>query len=359
MEFGNLLPCYSGIDRFSVLTKSEKWLAEYRHYKIKYLQNGLFLNKDYSIPLSQIPEKEIKRLKEIQKRIPLVGFTSTRVQFFNELKVLKFLLSNTKISYRKRRDIHSVCQKYTINFNSSNFDYSASSLKNLIWWSIAQFTFDGTGQEKIASRLYRNRVFINQKIKACPYVQVINRYIEIERFQASSQKNDHASQRNKATLSALKNNSSELSRGLLLKKCKDHSGKNYVALIKVLPNKYTTSEKLKDSITIDPRKTFHFTKKSSNRLHFKNLNERSKRVHAKVAFKAFNEIEDFRKKKKIQKRSWKSARSKFLKRIIVGSGTEPQETDYVIRPNNSLNRNLRLIRPKKNVNKWMIYEIAS
>jgi len=356
MEFGNYLPCYSGIDRFSVLTKTDKWLAEYRHYKIKYLRDGLFLNKDYSIPLSKISAKEKKRLIEINKRIPLIKFTPTRAQFLNEKKVLNKILKESELAYRKRRDCYSVCQRYDLNITEAGLDLSARSMKDIIWWSIGNFTYSGTGQEKIASRISRNRVLVNRKLKSCPYLNVINRHIELKKYEKSSKKGDLAAQNNSALLRKLKGNP-ELSKGLILKEVKKSNGTKYVALIKVLPNNYQTNETIKDLISIDSKKTFRFTKKDSNRLHFKNLNERSKRVHASIAFKAFNEKEDSRKEK--GKRSWNRTKKKFLKEIMIGSGSLVQEYEYIVRPNNSLLRNLKLVSNNNIQVRWLIHENAS
>jgi len=356
MEFGNYLPCYSGIDRFSVLTKTEKWLAEYRHFKIRYLRDGLFNNKDYSVLLSKITDKEKKRLKEIGQRIPLLKFTPTRIQFLNEKKVLTKLLKESKLAYRKRRDCYSVCQRYDLNITDPGLDLSARSIKDVIWWSIGYFTYSGTGQEKIASRISRNRVLVNRKLKTNPYLDVINRHIELKKYDKSFKKGDLAARNNSAILKKLKGNP-EHSKGLIFKKVKKSNGTEYVALIKVLPNYYETNIKIKNQITIDSKKTFRFTKKESNRLHFKNLNERSKRVHANVAFKAFNEKEDLAKGK--GRRSWNISKRKFLKGIMLGSGSNIQEHEYMIRPNNSLLRNLKLFTSNGVQERWLIHEIAS
>lgn len=315
MELG-ILRCYAGIDRYAVLFKADKWLAEYRLLKIKLIKNGSF-EKDHSILLSEISKKDTRTLKTIQKKLGLVNFTKTRVQFLNEKKVLKKNVKESEISYRKKRDLISACEEYQINFQDN--ELSLTDLKNLIWWSIATFTYEGTGQKKIGSRLNRNRVLINRKFKENPYLEIEQKFIIIQKFPTN---------RNNI-VNNIKSNPILKNKGLKLTSFTHLSGKKELHLLKQMPNEYRSSQKINGLITRKNKKTFFFSKRESNKKHFKNINEDQKRVHASLAVKVFNDCVFLNSPKiKRYRSSWKIR----MKHFIHNEG----HSTYLLKPTRNL-----------------------
>lgn len=277
MDLG-FIKCYSGLDRFSVLSKTEKWLSEYRNLKIKYLKDGSF-TKDHSVLLSQITKKELNKLKSIKTKLGLVKFTPTRAQFLNEKKFLKQKLKTEKISYRKLRNIHAVCEEYRLHYKNEDFD--SNKLKDLIWWSIATYTYEGTGQEKIASRLNRNRVVINRKLKNNPYIQTRNKFLLLKRIQLNKITN---------IVERIKSNEFVNNKGLKVIAKYSRNGSRQMFLAKQMPNEYQSKTEINQLITKTNKKTFFYTKRDSNKAHIKNINEDQFRVHEKISVKTFNDV---------------------------------------------------------------------
>lgn len=316
MELG-ILRCYAGLDRYAVLFKADRWLAEYRLTKIKYLKAGLF-NKDHSIPLSKISEKERKTLKTISNKIGLVNFTNSRVQFLNEKKFLKQKLKSQNISYRKKRNIYSVCEEYHLNFKHE--DLTLKNLNDIIWWSIATFTYEGTGQQKIASRLNRNRVVVNRKFKENPYLEIEHKFIILQKLPTT--KNNIVNQ--------IKANPYLKDRGLKLVSFTHTSGKKELHLTKQMPNEYISKETINKIIKRTNKKTFFFTKRESNKSHFKSINGNQKRVHANLAVKIPNDEVLLSTSKPIKRFSsvWNKRKKFFIKNEHGGR--------FLVRPTRNL-----------------------
>ena len=269
------LNCNSGLDRLSIVLKVEKWLAEYRYFKVKYLQKALF-EMDFSIQKSKLPVSELKRLSQISKKLPVITFTSKRVQFKNEEKVLRKALKEFELSYNKKRDCYSVSENYSIPIAGlSKEEVAPNYFKNLIWASIALFTVPGTGQYKLSKRLGRQRSFVNRKLKENPFLFIQRRTVELMTRPKGFYNN--VAKENIELFSKLKNNGA--SKGILMKTQSRRlpSGKSekYISIYKILPNGYKLKSKKADSIIKSNKKTFFNTKRESNNYHFNSLNGRS------------------------------------------------------------------------------------